>query len=60
MNYPVVSVQDFLIKLDMKPCMHLVKISFFPLIHVMNKNILNIEMFEEAVHNFGKSDDDMI
>ena len=29
------SVQDFLIKLDMKPCMHLVEISIFSLNHVI-------------------------
>ena len=29
------SVQDFLIKLDMKPCMHLVKIGIFSLNHVI-------------------------
>ena len=29
------SVQDFLIKLDMKPCMHLVEISIFLLNHVI-------------------------
>ena len=31
----VESVQDFLIKLDMKPCMHLVEISIFSLNHVI-------------------------
>ena len=29
------SVQDFLIKLDMKPCMHLMEISIFSLNHVI-------------------------
>ena len=29
------SVQDFLIKLDMKPCMHLVEISIFSLNNVI-------------------------
>ena len=28
-NYMLESIQDFLIKLDMKPCMHLVEISIF-------------------------------
>ena len=29
------SIQDFLIKSDMKPCMHLLKLSIFSLIHVI-------------------------
>ena len=32
---PLECVQDFLIKLDMKPCMHLVEMSFFSLNHVI-------------------------
>ena len=32
---PLESVKDFLIKLDMKPCMHLVELSIFSLNHVI-------------------------
>ena len=32
---PVESVEDFLIKLDMKPCMHIVETSIFSLKHVI-------------------------
>ena len=35
LSFRVESVQDFLIKLDMKPCMHLVEISIFSLNHVI-------------------------
>ena len=34
-NRAVESFQDFFIKLDMKPCMHLVEISIFSLHHVI-------------------------
>ena len=34
-TYLVESVQDFLIKLDMKPCINLVEISIFSLNHVI-------------------------
>ena len=74
-DWEVESVQDFLIKLDMKPCMHLVEISIFSLnlvivrlTKIMNQFLTqkndfestNFEMFEEVVHNFGKSGVDMI
>ena len=36
-RYLLESVQDFLIKLDMKPCMYLVKISIFSLKNVTVK-----------------------
>ena len=36
---PLECVQDFLIKLDMKPCMHLVEISIFSLNHVIMRPI---------------------
>ena len=42
----VESVQDFLIKLDIKPLMHLLEISFFS---------LNNVNFDKVVHNFGKA-----
>ena len=101
--YVLESVQDFLIKLDMKPSVHLVEISIFSLNLIIvglmnraNKNwaqfqeikylkyqnfqekflmkvgllvkyssqkkkfCTNLEMFKEVVHNFGKSDIDMI
>ena len=80
----VETVQDFLIKFDMKPCMLLVEIhkQFFTKfsycqtyqnyeqsrqklatilgtkVHIFEST--NFEVFEEVVHNFGKSDDDMI
>ena len=39
----VESVQDFLIKFDMKPCMHLVEISIFSLNHVkLTKIMINL------------------
>ena len=74
-DWEVESVQDFLIKLDMKPCMHLVEISIFSLnlvivrlTKIMNQFLtqkndfetMNFDMFERVVHNFGKSDDDII
>ena len=41
--FTVDTVQDFLIKLDMKPCMHLVEISIFSINHVIVRltNIMN-------------------
>ena len=47
MSFRLDTVQDFLIKLGIKPCMH-----YFDSTHFAN--------FEEVVHNFGRSDDDMI
>ena len=65
------TVQDFLIKLGIKPRIYLKEISIFSLNHV---NILlifdaeklnyfestNFEIFDEVVHNYGKSNHDMI
>ena len=48
MDFILESVQDFLIKLDMKPCMHLVEISIFSLNH---SRVSNIE--SDNSHNVG-------
>ena len=45
------SVQDFLIKLDMKPCMHLVEISIFSLNLVI---IRLIEIMNRADKNWAQ------
>ena len=52
--YLVESVQDFLIKLDMKPCMHLVEISIFSLNHVIVRltKILNNLLEHIKIHTF--------
>ena len=57
------SVQDFLIKLDMKPCMRLVEISIVLLGDQLLLKRIKMLYFLKAcptfvgsVHNFGKSD----
>ena len=47
--YLIGTVQDFLIKLDMKPCMHLVEISIFSLNHV----IIRLTKVTNVFENFG-------
>ena len=55
-KYPRIleSVQDFLIKLDMKPCMHLVEISIFSLNHVIVRltKIMNNLLEHLKIHTF--------
>ena len=49
------SVQDFLIKLDMKPCMHLVEISIFSLNHVIMVRLTKLCTFK-VIFSVLKSD----
>ena len=51
---PLESVQDFLIKLDMKPCMHLVEISIFLLNLVIVRLTKIMNMPTKIGHNFRK------
>merc|ERR1739844_197321 len=53
-GYLVESVQDILIKLDMKPCMHLVEISIFSLNHVIVRltKIMNNLLEHIKIHTF--------
>ena len=53
------TVQDFLIKLDIKPLKHLLEISIFSL-NFRHIETLNFEIFCKVVHNFGKSDNVII
>ena len=48
------SVQDFLIMLDMKPCMHLVEISIFSLNHVILRltKIMNNLLEHQEIRTF--------
>ena len=53
------SVQDFLIKLDIKPLMHLLERTTFSLNNVIDRlkndyETQNFEIFDKVVHNFGK------
>ena len=47
-------LQDFLIELDMKPCMHLVEISIFSLNHVIIRfpKIMNNLLEHLKIHTF--------
>ena len=46
---PIETVQDFLIKLDIKPLMHLWEISIFSLTHVIIQTSSNISKFVHRV-----------
>ena len=52
----VESVQDFLVKLDMKPCIHLVEISIFSINHIIVRltKIMN-NLIKESINSDFKS-----